>query len=64
MFKTVRRDIKRAFHSFIVMIIILQRPVPNTNGINEFRTLTGTDVHLRHLQMYLYKQKNSTDMTL
>jgi hypothetical protein len=40
------------------MIVRLQRQVPNTNGINEFQTLTGIDGHLQHLQMYLYKQKS------
>jgi len=57
MLKTVRRDIKCVFHSFIIMVIKLQRQVPNTNGINEFHTLTGNDVHLWHLQLYLYKQR-------
>jgi len=45
MLKTVRRDIKCVFHSFIIMIIRLQRQVPNTNGINKFQNLTGINVH-------------------
>ena len=66
MLKTIRWDIKHIYHSFIIMIIRLQRQVPNTNGINKFQTPTGTDVHLWHLQMYFYKQtkkKNSPDIT-
>jgi hypothetical protein len=64
MLKTIRWDIKHVFHSFIIMIIRLQKQVPNINGIDEFQTLTGIDVHLWLLQMYLNKQKNSTDITL
>ena len=58
MLKAIRWGIKCVFHSFIIMIIRVQRQVPNTNGINEFQTLAGTDVHLWHLQMYLYKQNS------